>query len=84
MQIFENAIFALIGFVFLFFLVFFCLCYAWSAMYKRKQRLTIGLVVSSLVSFRILATGFFVLALIYTLIPILLNYIPVLSNIFSR
>jgi len=80
MQFFENVISALFVFVFLFFLVFFYLCYAWSAMYKRKERLTIGAVVSSLVSFKILATGFFVLSLAYILIPILANYIPILGR----
>jgi len=84
MQFFENAIFALVVLFFLCFLVFFYLCYAWSAMYKRKERLIIGTVVSSLVAFRILATGFFILSVVYFLLPILENYLPIINRIIPR
>jgi ABC-type multidrug transport system permease subunit len=81
MQFFESAIFALIVFIPFFFLVFFYLCFAWSAMYKRKERLTIATVLSFSYSFKILAIGFFVLFLASLLLPILVNYIPILRKI---
>jgi len=78
MQFFENAIFALIVFLSLFFLIFFCLCYAWSAMYKRKERLKIGIIVTTLTSFKILAIGLVILFLASLILPVLVNYIPAL------
>jgi len=82
MQFFENAIFALVVFISLFFLVFFYLCYAWSAIYKRKERLKIGIIVATLTSFKILAIGLVILFLASLILPILVNYIPALRNFF--
>jgi hypothetical protein len=81
MLFFETAIFALIGFIFFFFLVFFYFCYYWSAIYKRKERLTIATILSFLFSFKILAIGIFVLILISLLIPVLSNYLPILREV---
>jgi hypothetical protein len=81
MAFFEIAIFALVGFISFFFLVFFYFCYNWSAIYKRKERLTIATTLSLLYGFKILAIGVFVLFLIYLLIPFISNYLPILRKI---
>jgi hypothetical protein len=83
MQFFENAIFALILFIPLFFLVFFYLCYNWSAMHKKKERFIIAAILSFTYGFKILAIGFFILFLVSLILPFLANYIPALRNFFS-
>ena len=82
MQFFENAIFALIVFLSLFFLVFFYLCYAWSVMHEREERLKIGIILTTLTCFKILTIGLVILFLASLILPILVNHMPALRNFF--
>jgi len=72
MLIFDLGIKLLILAIIIFFLVFSYLCYQWSAMHERRERIIIAVVVPLLYSFVIFFIGFIVIGLV----SLALKYLP--------